>query len=439
MAEAISRKGIADYLTITGGVLGRLVVSLVYFLIVANALTLADFGVFAAASAVGLVLSRLLAFGFISPVYRAATVKRRVLGAYCAGLSVAGLISLPLIAAAAYGAHSLFFAASLPLSVFLVIITAEVIGWRIVEYVAIINNGLNRFATSAGVVIGGSTLRTLAALGFLMLGEHSLESWALWYLGATMLSALIAVVGFVPRMRLRFRPALYPRRMRDALAAAGSEIIFYAQSELDKLLVLILAGPQAAGLYAIAMRVIDLTAIPVRSFNQLLVQALMRSRQAMTVGRRVLIEGAIAIISTGGLVAIIVLLALFPTALGRNVAAAGALFPLMLAVPAFRNLVEYHAELLYAAEKTGLRMLQLGLVALLKALLMILFIRFAPPIETWSIWLNLVFAALYGISLALILRWLPPQRPAASKPFEQERGDVALGERGNDHHNVLAR
>ncbi len=366
MTTMFSRKGLADYATITGGVLGRLVVSLVYFLIVANALRLEDFGVFAAASAVGLVLSRVLAFGFISPVYRAATVKRRLLGVYCGGLIALGLLSLPLIAAIAVLSHALFFANGLALPFFLMIITAEVIGWRIVEYVAIINNGLNRFGRAATVVIAASSLRTLAAIGFYLVGAHALEVWTGWYLAATGLGAVMALAVFMPRIRLRWRPALYPRRMRDALSAAGSEIVFYTQSELDKLLVLTLAARRPAGLYAIAMRIIDLTAIPVRSFNQLLVQSLMRSRAALAGARRWIIEGGIAAVSAAGLIAIIILLAIFPTALGRNVASAGALFPLLLAVPAFRNLIEYHAELLYAAEMTGRRFLQLLLVAIAK-------------------------------------------------------------------------
>ncbi len=48
-------------------------------------MTLSEFGLFATASATGLILSRMLAFGFVSPVYRVATVKPRLLGAYLAG------------------------------------------------------------------------------------------------------------------------------------------------------------------------------------------------------------------------------------------------------------------------------------------------------------------------------------------------------------------
>ncbi|MFM9975145.1 MAG: hypothetical protein ACKVON_11320, partial [Beijerinckiaceae bacterium] len=90
------RKTITDYLTITSGVLGRLLISVVYFLIIANSLDLGDFGIFASSSAVGLVLSRVLAFGFISPVYRVAAARHRLLGAYCGGLVALAAASLPL-------------------------------------------------------------------------------------------------------------------------------------------------------------------------------------------------------------------------------------------------------------------------------------------------------------------------------------------------------
>ena len=54
------RAAIFAYLTILSGSAGRLVISLVYFLIVANTLTLGEFGLFATASATGVILSRLL-------------------------------------------------------------------------------------------------------------------------------------------------------------------------------------------------------------------------------------------------------------------------------------------------------------------------------------------------------------------------------------------
>jgi O-antigen/teichoic acid export membrane protein len=403
----LQRKTITDYLTITSGVLGRLVISIVYFLIVANVLSLGAFGVFASASAAGLVLSRLMAFGFVSPVYRVATVKPRLLGAYWAGLLVFALLSLPLVFGGAWLTHATVFDGRLGLGWFMAVIAAEVLGWRLVEYVVITLNGLSRFGRAATLVILGSAIRTLAAVAFFLSPWRGLEAWIGFYGAANALTLLVAFLAFAPRMRLRFAWRLYPRRMRDAVTSALSELTFYVQSELDKLLVLTMAGDRTAGLYAIAMRLIDLTAIPVRSFNQMLVQRLMKDGAAMESGRRrALVEGAIAVVSTLGMAAFIVLLWLHPTLLGRNISEVAPYLLPMLAIPALRNLVEYQAELLYAREKVMTRALLLGGLAVVKLSLMAVLLKGFSGFETWALPLTAVFAALYALSAAVTYRAL---------------------------------
>ena len=401
------RAAILAYLTILSGSAGRLVISLVYFLIVANTLTLSEFGLFATASATGLILSRMLAFGFVSPVYRVATVKPRLLGAYLAGFGALALLSLPVIVAVAALVYAFLFADRLAALPFALILVAEILCWRIVEVVAIVNNGLRRFRQAALLVILGSSLRTVAALLFAWLGQHSLEIWVLAYLAATAATLSLALIFFLPPMRLRFVRHLYPRRMADAVYAGAAEIVFYVQAELDKLLMLALAGERVAGLYAIAMRVIDLTAMPVRSFNQMLVQKIMKERGLVGgAGKLALVEAGIAVISVGGLAAVIIALQPFPGLLGRNVAEASYLFLPLLLVPAFRNLVEYHAELLYARERTGSRIALLCAITGLKAtLLSWVMLRF-PENEAWAPWLNLVFGAVYVLSAAVTYRLL---------------------------------
>src|SRR5690606_12367576 len=79
------RQVLRDYLSVISGSAGRLIFSLAYFVILANALSISEFGLFATASAAGVMLSRVLAFGFIAPLYRIATVKPHLIGAYTAG------------------------------------------------------------------------------------------------------------------------------------------------------------------------------------------------------------------------------------------------------------------------------------------------------------------------------------------------------------------
>jgi O-antigen/teichoic acid export membrane protein len=158
----VSRDSIRNYAIILSGSAGRLVLSLVYFVIVANSLSLQQFGVFAAVSGVGIVLSRLLAFGFVSPLFRTATVRHRLTGTYLAGFAALAALSLPLILLLGLALHHLIFASDIGRAAFLSIILGEVIGWRLLEIVAIVNNGLKRYAIAAQIVIAGSVIRTIA-------------------------------------------------------------------------------------------------------------------------------------------------------------------------------------------------------------------------------------------------------------------------------------
>jgi O-antigen/teichoic acid export membrane protein len=395
-----NRQLVGAYLSVISGSVGRLVVSLVYFIILANTLPIADYGVFATASGTGLVLSRLLALGFNSPLYRIAVVKPRLLGLYTVGYLLASVVSLPLVGLAAVLIYLLFFSGDVGFLTFAVVVISETLLWRSAEIVIIVNNGLKRFGLAAVLVIFGTATRAAAAGLFWALSPiQDLDHWAWWYAGANLVSLVVALC-FYPRVRLRFDMRLYLRRVQDSVAVAGAELLFYLQSELDKLMVLGIGGPAVAGVYAIIMRVVDLTALPIRSFNTILVQKLMQSPDMLkSLKVKVLIEAGLMIISVAGLATLAFLLHLYPNALGRNVAPVAELLPLVLLVSGFRNLAEYQGELMYARGHSWLRTLCLALLTLSKAgLIALLLHNFAHEGQNWIIALNGVFACLYVIS-----------------------------------------
>lgn len=384
------------------GSVGRLVFSLAYFVLLANALTIAEFGIFATASATGVVLSRLLAFGFVSPLYRAATVKPRLVGVYAAGFLVLAVLSLPVIAITGWLVYGAIFAASMSFATFGLVVVSEVVLWRLAEAIIIVNNGMGRFGRAAILVIFGTAFRALAALIFASAADASLTEWTWYYLAANAASLITAIVFFYPGHQLRLVPALYGRRLVDSLAVSGAELMFYLQMELDKLLVLAFGGPQIAGIYAIVMRLVDLTAIPIRVFTMMLIQAMMRSPEMLRrIWLKLGIEAGIFVISVTALLALAGVLYIYPGILGENVAEVAPIIGFALLVPGFRNLVEYQAELLYARGQTVLRAINLALLAGAKAVLLIAILSAitAPiPILTW---LNGVFAVLYLVSAAL--------------------------------------
>ncbi len=223
----------------------------------------------------------------------------------------------------------------------------------------------------------------------------------------------MAVLLFYPRQKLVLKTGLYFRRLPDALYVAGAEMLFYLQMELDKLLVLALGGAQLAGIYAIVMRLVDLTAIPIRTFSMMLVQKMMR-RPELLAGLKVKggIEAGIFVVSTLGLAALAAVLWFFPTALGGNVAEAAPLVGLALFVPGFRNLVEYQAELLFARGQTLIRAVNLALLAAVKAGLLAYVLSLALAPDVLVLWLNAVFLGLYLVSaLATYAALKRPAKP----------------------------
>jgi len=398
---------IRGYLSMMGGSAGRLVISLVYFIAIANTLSIAEFGLFATASACGIMLSRLLAFGFVSPLYRIATVKTRLLGVYTAGFLGGLVLSTPVIALAAWLTHMLVFADQMALATFAKIIVAEVLCWRIMEIAVIVSYGTNRFGSGSVLVVVATLLKTIAAVLFAWLADASLASWGWYYLAANGLSAFVAVAFFYPRVRLRWNLALYMRRWVDAVSVAGAEMLFYIQSELDKVLVLSLGGPETAGIYAIIMRLVDLTALPVRAFLTVLTQRLMRTSALLNdLKNRILLETAVASVSTAGLLGMAGFLWLFPNALGKNVSVAAPLLIFVALVPAFRNLIEYHSELLYATGRTVVRMLILASLGAMKALLLAYVLGLHTDVVIWVELLNVAFFVLYLQSALMTYRAL---------------------------------
>ena len=404
LANLLQKHGglIRSYASTLSGSVGRLIISLLYFISLADSLSIGDFGLFATASAVGVVLARVVSFGFVSPLYRVATVKHHLLGIYYAGLLAAALLSLPVLALISWIIFRIFFAAQLTPTSFAAIIIAEALLWRSLEVIVIVNNGLNRFGRAALLVVIGTMFRAAFALLFALSSSHDLAQWARLYFVANALALAVALIFYLPRRRMRFRPVLYVRRIRDSLWTAGAEILFYVQMELDKLAVLAIGGAELAGIYAIVMRLADLTAVPIRSFNMLLVQRLMRTPETLrSIAARAGIEVLIFGISTAGLAFFSAVLWHYPYALGRNVALISALLIFALAVPGFRNIIEYHAELLYARGQTGIRMLNLGLLAALKMLLLTFVLAAIPETQTWLMQMNLVFALLWACSALL--------------------------------------
>jgi hypothetical protein len=138
----------------------------------------------------------------------------------------------------------------------------------------------------------------------------------------------------------------------------------------------------------------------------------MRERvENVSLQRQIMLETAIAAVSTLGMLGFIILLAPDPNILGGNIARTAPFLLPMLLIPAFRNLVEFHGELLYAREFVLTRLALLcGLTAMKLGLMAVLLLA-TGDIVNWAFALTGVFAIVYIASGTVTYGRLRPRMP----------------------------
>jgi O-antigen/teichoic acid export membrane protein len=400
------RRAVENYCKVLAGTSARLLLQAAYFFLLANTLSLAGMGVFASASAAGLMIASFSGLGFGSLAFRAAAGRPRLLGRYL-GLFYGGLLlTTPIGLAASLPVYYWLFAGSLP--AFLIIIFVEAVVWRVVEVLAVTQNGMGRFTTGAFAITAASGIRAAGALAFALAGGGSVAHWTLFYLACNLLALATLLLVFHPPIRPRWDARLFRTRLRDGAMFTLSYFALNAQGQIDKLIVLSLADARFAGIYAISTRIMDFTALPFRSFYTLYTRRLFgEGKRIKDALRRTLkVEGAILGLTLLGFAGLAALLWRWPGLLGPNVAVAAQLFLLMLLVPAFRNLMEFHGELFFVYGRMGARALVALVLISLNAVALILLLSATADITMIGLMLNLVYGGLYLLSALALYRFV---------------------------------
>ncbi|HYF53291.1 MAG TPA: hypothetical protein VEA41_03435 [Salinarimonas sp.] len=407
------------YLRVLTGSVGRVVLQAVYFYVLVNALSIADYGVFATVLAVGLIMASGGAFGFSGPLFRAATMKRRLLGYYLGGLYVYALASLPGTILLAVAVHALVLAPYVSLAALLALVVSEVFLWRVIDAVDTVNMGSGRYATGAIASLVGSAARTAAAVAFMAWGDRSLDQWALYYLAGNAVAAALCLALLQPRVRLRWSWTLFRARLPQAYSYGVVNLLQTVHLEADKLLILLLTDQKTVGIYALSMRIIDLAAVPVRSFYPIYVQMLMRRRslrESLSINLRT--EAGIAFTMWAAFEVVILILAYRPNILGPNVAAAYPWFAALAVLAPARALMNYHRELFVAANRVSEFIGIVLILLVVRVPLLALLVATTSDMDRWILPLDALAVVMYAVSAAmtwrLIFGWPARRVPAAA-------------------------
>ena len=401
-------RAVENYCKLMAGTSARLGLQAVYFFLLANTLSLADMGLFAGASAVGLMIASFAGFGFGSYAFRAAAGRPRLLGRYL-GLFYGGLaITTPIGIVASLPFFFLLFEGAMALPAFIGIVLVEILLWRMLETLAMVQNGMGRFTAGALAITMAAAIRCGGAIAFAAAGGGDIGQWVLWYVASNCLALSVGLVAFYPPVKARFSWRLLRARFRDGLMFSLSYFALNAQGQADKLIVLSLTDARFAGIYAISTRILEFTALPFRSFYTLYTRKLFAEGKRIqnALARTLKVEGAILGLSTLAIAALDGALWFWPNLLGPNVAVAAHLFMLMLMVPAFRNLIEFHGELFFVhGRMTARAVIAIALVTLNMALLALL-LWTTRDLVAIALGLNAIYGLLYVLSAVALYRFI---------------------------------
>ena len=402
------RGTVTSYCQLLAGTAGRVGLQAVYFFVLANTLSLSAMGIFASVSAAGLMLASFSGLGFGSLAFRAAASRRRLLGRYmglffgllCFTAPLGVLIALPFY-------HPLF-AHAISLPAFIDILLVEMVVWCILELFTTVHNGMGDFTAGSMTITAASAIRAGGAVLFAFLGDGGIEQWAIFYAVANVAALVTVWFWLRPAVTPRWSTRLLRGRLKEGLMFAVSYFALNAQGQIDKLIVLSLTNAKFAGVYAIATRIIDFTAVPFRSFYTLYTRKLFGEgrKTGNALARTLTVEGAILGLSTLAFVGLTATLWLWPDLLGPNVAIAAQLFAPMLIVPVLRNLMEFHGKLFFVHGRMAARAaVAVGLVCVNGAALALLLSRTTDLLQV-GLGLSLIHLLLYLMSAGALYRFI---------------------------------
>ncbi|MCV6600072.1 MAG: hypothetical protein OIF54_00625, partial [Cohaesibacter sp.] len=184
------------------------------------------------------------------------------------------------------------------------------------------------------------------------------------------------------------------------------------QMELDKLLVLTFAGPAAAGIYSLSMRIIYVINEPIRSIFPLVAKFFIKdTKRIRSLANQLKLEIGLILSSSLAYGCLIVILNIKPDLLGDNIEAGYHFFAMLPMVFALKLVPEYHKTVLYGAKLLPKAFAIALLLTLTKSVIIYLIASNMTFANEWFLPLNLLYILLYIQSLWATWGWAMNEHP----------------------------
>lgn len=338
----------------------RAVITLVLFVVLARELQVQDYGTFVGLLAFASIFTPFASLGAGHVVIQAVRSRAADVGSSYAAAVAAAVFGGAVCSALVVVAGVLVFGlGALPLLCLLV--CAEYFGSAIVELQALTSLAASSVPKMAlkRTALGCCRLLALAVLTLLPAEERTALTWALLYLVASLLGALLSTWlthREVPKHSVARMPTwAYARR---GLLFSTNLSSAYVQDDLDKALVLHFAGAADAGLYTAGYRTMGLALVPLRASLTVLYPKFFEAGAQGSGATRTLLRRSAIVVAVYGVVAAAgTLLAapLLDVALGKQYQSAELAVRWLSLVPLLRGLQYVLADALTGAGRQAAR------------------------------------------------------------------------------------
>jgi O-antigen/teichoic acid export membrane protein len=250
-----------------GGLGTRLFIQAAYFIIIARCLGPGQYGAFIAATALIAVISPFVGLGSGILLIKNVARDRRLFSEYWGNGLVMTLLSGGAFTLLTLGLCRLVLPRSIPMLMIVFIGVSDLIFVKLLDMAAWAYQGMERLAGNAQLNVLVSLTR-LIGIGWLALAfaHPSVMAWSAVYLAGSVVAAVIAIA------RVTFslgKPTLALHRIRgesvEGFYFSVSQCALTIYNDIDKTMVARLSTLDAAGIYAAAYRLIDVSCIPTRA------------------------------------------------------------------------------------------------------------------------------------------------------------------------------
>jgi O-antigen/teichoic acid export membrane protein len=377
-----------------------------YFLIIARSLGPAHYGAFIGVVALVAMLAPFSSLGTAGLLIKNVSRNRAVFNAYWGNALVTLFGSGSLLTLLALALCRIVLPADTPIRLIVCVMVADLIFARLLDVSASAFQAFDRLNMTATLYTLGGLCRLLAAVILvLVFKEPSASSWAVLYLISAAISAGIAVTAVKrqlgsPTLALRLIRSEAKEGLYFSCAQAAENIY----NDLDKTMLTALSTLQAAGIYAVAYRVIEAVFVPVNSllwasYARFFVKGAGGIHGSTRYAKRLLSHaGGYSVVVSLGLVAVAPLL---PRILGPQYQSSAEALRWLAPILVLRTVHRFYANSLTGAGFQGTRTVTQAGVAVFNVLLNLWLI----PAYSWrgAAWSSLASDSLLLVSAVLIV------------------------------------